>query len=210
LPASSFDHAHDIISDLMNTVVSACARRSGSLNSKASGFFLASPTRSTDRSPGPIESAYFATASGFETSRGVSLPVQCLQQDAGPRPQVRHHMASSSSTGWPDVRNSPVARHRHSSPSEEHVNVRLGGHAYALYPTLVQAMDIDSGRAGFVEQSESIDIIGEVKCWSRSEEAWVRENYRQRNEVTARQCDKAHRVRHRRAARERVGYFTLP
>src|SRR4029077_7831108 len=36
-----------------------------------------------------------------------------------------------------------------------------------------------------VEHRESIDIIGEVKCWVRDlEEVWEKENDRQRNEVT--------------------------
>jgi uncharacterized protein YndB with AHSA1/START domain len=65
------------------------------------------------------------------------------------------------------------------------VNERLGGHAYALYSdACIQAMAIDPVVQGLLEHSESIDIIGDVKCWVRDlEEAWVQENDRQRNEV---------------------------
>lgn len=39
--------------------------------------------------------------------------------------------------------------------------------------------------------SKSIDIIDDVKCWVRDlEEAWEKENDRQRNEVTPRQGGK--------------------
>jgi uncharacterized protein YndB with AHSA1/START domain len=66
------------------------------------------------------------------------------------------------------------------------VNERLGGHAYALYSDpCVQAMGVDPFAQGLVEHLESIDIIGDVKCWVRDlEEAWEKETDRQRNEVT--------------------------
>ena len=66
------------------------------------------------------------------------------------------------------------------------VNERFGGHAYALYSeACIQAMGIDPIEQGLVEHSETIDIIGEVKCWVRNlEEAWQKENHRQRTEVT--------------------------
>ena len=66
------------------------------------------------------------------------------------------------------------------------VNERLGGHAYALYSdTCIRAMGIDPVVQGLIEYRESIDILGEVKCWVRDlEDAWEKENDRQRNEVT--------------------------
>lgn len=46
-------------------------------------------------------------------------------------------------------------------------------------------MGIDPVAQGLLEHRESIDIIGDVKCWVRDlEEAWVQQNDRQRNEVT--------------------------
>ena len=46
-------------------------------------------------------------------------------------------------------------------------------------------MGVDPVAQGLVEHRESIDIIGEVNCWVRDlEEAWRKENDRQRNEVT--------------------------
>jgi uncharacterized protein YndB with AHSA1/START domain len=45
-------------------------------------------------------------------------------------------------------------------------------------------MGIDPAAQGLVEHKETIDIIGEVKCWVRDlEEAWEKENSRRRTEV---------------------------
>jgi uncharacterized protein YndB with AHSA1/START domain len=92
------------------------------------------------------------------------------------------------------------------------VNESLGGHAYALYSdSCIQAMSIDPVVQGLVEHRESIDIIGEVKCWVRDlEEVWEKENDRQRNEVTR---DKAASVLEFDIAASRPTvweHFTLP
>jgi uncharacterized protein YndB with AHSA1/START domain len=66
------------------------------------------------------------------------------------------------------------------------VNERLGGHAYALYSDpCIQTMGIDTTVQGLAEHQESIDIIGDVKCWVRDlESAWQSEIDRHRNEVS--------------------------
>jgi uncharacterized protein YndB with AHSA1/START domain len=92
------------------------------------------------------------------------------------------------------------------------VKERLGGHAYALYSDpCIQAMGIDPVAQGLVEHRESIDIIGDVKCWVRDlGEAWEKENDRQRNEVTR---DKAASVLEFDIAAPRPTvweHFTLP
>ncbi len=72
-------------------------------------------------------------------------------------------------------------------------------------------MGIDPVAQGLVEHREPIDIIGEVKCWMRDlEEAWEKENDRQRNEVTR---EKAARVLEFDIAAPRSivwEHFTLP
>jgi hypothetical protein len=46
-------------------------------------------------------------------------------------------------------------------------------------------MGIDPKAQGLLEHTETIDIIGEVRCWVRDlEEAWTKENERKRVEVT--------------------------
>ena len=46
-------------------------------------------------------------------------------------------------------------------------------------------MGIDPVAQGLLKHRESIDIIGDVKCWVHDlEEAWEKENDRRRNQVT--------------------------
>jgi uncharacterized protein YndB with AHSA1/START domain len=92
------------------------------------------------------------------------------------------------------------------------VNERLGSHAYALYSdACIQAMGIDPLAQRIADINESIDIIGDVKCWVRDlQEAWEQEGDRQRNEVTS---DKAAGVFEFEIAAPRAKvweYFTLP
>ncbi len=67
------------------------------------------------------------------------------------------------------------------------VDAKLRGRAYALYSdACIKVMDIDPVVQGLIEHHESIDIIGDVRCWLRDlHEAWEKENSRQRTEVTA-------------------------
>ena len=92
---------------------------------------------------------------------------------------IKHKMAGRDELAGRDV----ILIHR---LLKNGVNERLGGHAYALYSdACIQAMGIDPAAQGLVEHRESIDIIGDVKCWVRDlEAAWTQENDRQRNEVT--------------------------
>ena len=92
---------------------------------------------------------------------------------------IKHKMAGREELAGRDV----IVVHR---LLKNAVNERLGGHAYALYTdACIQAMGIDPSAQGLVEHLESIDIIGDVKCWVRDlEVAWQQETDRQRNEVT--------------------------
>jgi len=92
---------------------------------------------------------------------------------------IKHRMAGREELAGRDV----ILIHR---LLKNAVNERLGGHAYALYSDpCIQAMGIDPVVQGLLEHRESIDIIGDVKCWVRDlEAAWQKENDRQRNEVT--------------------------
>jgi hypothetical protein len=64
---------------------------------------------------------------------------------------------------------------------------RFGPHADALYSDpCVQATGIDPIAQGLVEQFESIDVIGEVKCWVRDlEKGWTKENESRRAWLSA-------------------------
>ena len=115
---------------------------------------------------------------------------------------IKHRMAGREELAGRDV----IVIHR---LLKNAVNERLGGHAYALYSNAcVQAMDIDPVAQGLVEHKKSIDIIGEVKCWVRNlEEAWTQRPPAKRGDP--RPGDQRDRVRHRRAAPNRVGVLDL-
>ena len=92
---------------------------------------------------------------------------------------IKHKMAGREELAGRDI----IIIHRLLKNS---VNERLGSHAYALYSdACIQATGIDPLAQGLFEHRESIDIIGDVKCWLRDlEVAWQQETDRQRNEVT--------------------------
>ena len=80
---------------------------------------------------------------------------------------IKHKMAGREELAGRDV----ILIHR---LLKNAVNERLGGHAYALYSdACIQAMGIDPFAQGLIEHRESIDIIGDMKCWVRDlEAAW--------------------------------------
>jgi uncharacterized protein YndB with AHSA1/START domain len=65
------------------------------------------------------------------------------------------------------------------------VGKAFGPHAYALYSdAFVQAMGIDPAGQGLLEHTETIEHIGETKCWvGNLEQAWKRETETARNLV---------------------------
>jgi uncharacterized protein YndB with AHSA1/START domain len=190
LAGVELDHAQDIIADVMDTVV-RCLRppfRLAKFEGDAAFFYAVTDKVDGSLLQDAIESAYFAFRKRL---RNIKQATSC-ECSACSRMQhldlkfVGHHgefikqrMAGREELAGRDV----ILIHR---LLKNAVNERLGGHAYALYSdSCIQAMGIDPVVQGLVEHRESIDIIGEVKCWVRDlEEAWEKENHRQRNEVT--------------------------
>ncbi len=190
LAGVELDHAHDIIADVMNTVVRRLRPPFQLAKFEGDAAFFYAITDKIDGSAlqDAIEAAYFAYRKRL---RNIKLASAC-ECGACSRMQdldlkfvghhgefIKHRMAGREELAGRDV----IVVHR---LLKNTVNERLGGHAYALYSdACVRAMDIDPIAQGLVEHRESIDIIGEVKCRVRDlEEAWTRENDRQRNEVT--------------------------
>jgi len=190
LAGVELDHAHDIIADLMDTVVRRLRPpfRLAKFEGDAAFFYAVADKLDGSVLQDAIESAYFAyrkrlrnikQASSCECkacSRMQGLDLKFVSHHGE---FIKHRMAGREELAGRDV----IVIHR---LLKNAVNERLGGHAYALYSdACVQAMDIDPVVQGLVEHQESIDIIGDVKCWVRDlEEAWARENDRRRNEVT--------------------------
>jgi uncharacterized protein YndB with AHSA1/START domain len=216
LAGVELDHAQDIIADVMDTVV-RCLRPPFRLAKfEGDAVFVYAVTDKVDGSliQDAIESAYFAFRKRL---RNIKQSTSCdcnacsKMQDLDLK-FVSHHgefirqkMAGREELAGRDV----ILIHR---LLKNAVNERLDGHAYALYSDpCIQAMGIDPVAQGLVEHRESIDIIGEVKCWVRDlEEAWEKENDRRQNEVTR---DKAAMVIEFDIAAPRPTvweYFTLP
>ncbi len=161
-----------------------------------------------------VESAYFAFRKRLRNIK-LSTTCQCVACSDMQRLDlkfvchhgefIKHRMAGRAELAGRDV----ILVHR---LLKNAVNEHLGAHAYALYSeSCVRAMGVDPNAQGFFEHKKSIDVLGEVKCWVRDlEEAWTKENDRNRNEVardkalTVIECDIA-------APRPTVWeYFILP
>ncbi|HUK58171.1 MAG TPA: DUF2652 domain-containing protein [Stellaceae bacterium] len=216
LAGVELDHAHDIIADVMDTVVK-CLRppfRLAKFEGDAAFFYALTEKIDGSVLQDAIESAYFAFRKRLRTIKQATS-CECsacrrMQQldlkFVGHHGEfIKHKMAGRDELAGSDV----ILVHR---LLKNAVSDSLGGHAYALYSDLcVQAMGIDPIAQGLVEHRESIDVIGEVKCWVRDlEVAWAKETADQRVEVTR---DKAASVIEFDIAAPRPivwEYFTLP
>ena len=190
LAGVELDHAQDIIADVMDTVLKCLRPPFRLAKFEGDAAFVYAVTDKVDGSllQDSIESAYFAFRKRL---RNIKQSTSC-ECNACSKMQdldlkfvshhgefIKHRMAGREELAGRDV----ILIHR---LLKNAVNERLGGHAYALYSDpCIQAMGIDPVVQGLLEHRESIDIIGDVKCWVRDlEAAWQKENDRQRNEVT--------------------------
>ena len=190
LAGVELDHAQDIIADVMDTVVRSLRPPFRLAKFEGDAAFVYAVTDKIDGSllQDAIESAYFAfrkrlrnikqsnTCECSACSRMQDLDLKFVSHHGE---FIKHKMAGREELAGRDV----ILIHR---LLKNAVNERFGGHAYALYSdACIQAMGIDPIEQGLVEHSETIDIIGEVKCWVRDlEEAWQKETHRARTEVT--------------------------
>ena len=216
LAGVELDHAQDIIADVMDTVVKRLRPplRLAKFEGDAAFFYAVSDKIDGSLLQDAIESAYFAfrkrlrniqqaTSCECSACRNMrSLDLKFVSQHGE---FIKHRMAGREELAGRDV----IVIHR---LLKNTVNERLGGHAYALFSdACIQAMGIDPAAQGLVLHRESIDIIGDVKCWVRDlEEAWAMESDRERKEVTR---DSAAMVIEFDIASPRAivwEYFTLP
>ena len=189
LSGVEIDHAQDIIADIMDTLVRALRPPFHLAKFEGDAAFVYAVTEKVDGSllQDSIESASFAfrkrlrnikqssTCACQACSRMQSLDVKFVSHHGE---FIKHKMAGREELAGRDV----ILVHRF---LKNDVNKRFGTHAYALYSdTCVQAMGIDPVAQGLVAHTETIDIIGEVKCWVRDlEEAWIKENETRRTTV---------------------------
>ena len=216
LNGAELDHAHDIIADVMDTVVRRLRPPFRLAKFEGDAAFMYAVADKVDGSlvQDAVESAYFAFRKRL---RNIKLSTSCdcgacrdmqrldLKFVCHHGEFIKHRMAGREELAGRDV----ILVHR---LLKNAVNERIGGHAYALYSeSCVHAMGVDPNAQGFFEHKKSIDVIGEVKCRVRDlEEAWTNENDRKRNEVAR---DRALTVIERDIAAPRPTvweYFILP
>ena len=190
LAGVELDHAQDIIADLMDTVVRCLRPRFRLAKFEGDAAFFCAPGDTFDASlvQDAIESAYFAFRKRL---RNIEQATSCACKACHGMQQldlkfVAHHgefirqrMGGRDELAGREV----ILVHR---LLKNTVKERLGERAYVLYSdACVQAMSLDATAQGLAEHMESIDIIGEVKCWVRDlEAAWNEEKERSRHLIT--------------------------
>jgi uncharacterized protein YndB with AHSA1/START domain len=190
LAGVELDHAQDIIADLMDTVVKSLRPSFRIAKFEGDAVFLFAVGDKFDGSllQDSIESAYFAFRKRL---RNIEQATSCQCKACHGMQQldlkfVAHHgefirqrMAGRDELAGRDV----IVVHRLLKNS---VKDRLGGHAYVLYSdACLQVMEVDPASQQLLEHKESIEILGELKCWVCDiEGAWATEKDRRRNVVT--------------------------
>ncbi len=189
LAGVELDHAHDIIADVMATVLKRLRPPFRLAKFEGDAAFVYAVTDKIDGSQlqDALEGAYFAFRRRLRDIR-QSTSCDCKacskMQDLDLKfvshhgEFIKHRMAGREELAGRDV----IVIHR---LLKNAVNERLGGHAYALYSgPCIEAMGIDPLAQGLIEHKETIDIIGDVTCRLRDlEAAWQQENHRQHHEV---------------------------
>jgi len=184
------DHAHDIIADLMTTLLKRLRPLFKLAKFEGDAAFVYAVADKVDGSElqDAVESAYLAFRKRLRNMKqGTSCTCKaCSKMGDLDLKFVAHHgeFVRQKIMGREELAGSDVILvHR---LLKNAVNERFGGHAYALYSdACTRAMGIDPAAQGLAGHHEKIDIIGDVPCWVRDlESAWTEENDRQRNEVT--------------------------
>ena len=176
------DHAQDIIADIMDTLLRALRPTFRLAKFEGDAAFVYALADKVDGSllQDAIESAYFAFRKRLRSIKQAnSCECQaCSHMQSLDVKFVVHHgefikqkMAGQEELAGRDV----ILVHR---LLKNEVNKKFGGQAYALYSdACVRAMGIAPAAQGLSEHGETIDVIGETKCWIRDlEQAWTREN----------------------------------
>jgi uncharacterized protein YndB with AHSA1/START domain len=190
LAGVELDHAHDIIADVMDTVLKRLRPkfRLAKLEGDAAFVYAVAEKLDGSMAQDAIESAYFAFRRRL---RDIRQSTTCTCKACAKMQEldlkfvahygefIKHRMAGREELAGSDV----IVVHR---LLKNGVNDRLGGRAYALFSdACIRALGIDPKAQGLIEHHETIDIIGDTTCWVRDlEAAWTEENGRQRHEVT--------------------------
>ena len=191
------DHAQDIIADIMDTLVKALRPSFRLAKFEGDAAFVYTLADKVDGSllQDSIEAAYFAFRKRLRNIKQAnSCECQaCSWMQSLDVKFVVHHgefirqkMSGREELAGRDV----ILVHR---LLKNDVGKTFGPRAYALFSdACVRAMGIDAKAQGLVEHAETIEHIGETKCWmSDLEQAWTSENEARRSVV---ERDNAFRV----------------
>jgi len=184
------DHAHDIIADLMTTLLKRLRPLFKLAKFEGDAAFVYAVADKVDgsRLQDAVESAYVAFRKRLRDMKQATSCTcnACAKMQSLDLKFVAHHgeFIKHKMMGREELAGSDVILvHRLLKNAAKE---RLAGHAYALYSdACVRAMGIDPAAQGLIDHHEQIDIMGDVTCWVRDlETAWADQNDRQRNEVT--------------------------
>jgi hypothetical protein len=190
LAGVELDHAQDILADLMDTIVDALRPpfRLSKLEGDAAFVYLASSDLDGSLLQDIVEATYFTfrrrlrdikQASVCECDACRQIPSLDLKFVAHFGQIAKQAMSSQEELIGRDV----ILIHR---LLKNNVEAVLGERPYVLYTdALTQRAGIDPQAQGLIAHRESIDIIGEVRCWLRDlDAAWKAEQERSRMEVS--------------------------
>jgi hypothetical protein len=189
LAGVELDHAQDILADLMDTIVGALRPpfHLSKLEGDAAFVYLASSDLDGSLLQDIVEATYFTFRRRLRDIKQASVCEcdACRQIPSLDLKFVAHfgQIAKQAMSGQEElIGRDVILIHR---LLKNNVEAVLGDRSYVLYTdALTQRAGIDPQAQGLIAHRESIDIIGEVRCWLRDlDAAWKAEQERSRMEV---------------------------
>lgn len=194
LSGVELDHAHDILADLMNTVVVALkpSFRLAKLEGDAAFAYTVAETIDASILQDTIEGTYFAfrrrlrdigQASRCECNACIRMPTLDLKFVVHHGSVIRQRIAGRDELVGPNV----ILVHR---LLKNRVVEETGLTAYALYTgACIEAMGADPEKQGLRAHVEETDVAGSQTVWLRDlHAAWDQELARKRFEITREQA----------------------
>ena len=191
LAGVELDHAQDILADLIDTIVGALRPpfQLSKLEGDAAFVYLAAPEFDGSHLQDTIESAYFAFRRRLRDIKQASI-CECDACRLIPSLDLKfiaHYgqIAKQTMSGLEElIGRDVILVHR---LLKNNVEAKLARHAYILYTdAFAQRTGMNPQAQGLVEHHETVEIIGDVRCWLRDLEAgWQAEAVRKRVEIAA-------------------------
>jgi uncharacterized protein YndB with AHSA1/START domain len=191
LAGAELDHAHDVLADLMGTVVAALRPPMRLAKLEGDAAFVYAPTGRVNGSLllDTVEQCYFAfrrrvrdihQATSCRCNACVRIPTLDLKLFVHDGEFARHRVAGREELAGTDV----IMVHR---LMKNHVSEALGLQGYALFTeTCLRAAGLDPAVLGLREHVETYEHIGEVRGYVLDLQArWAEEQERRRVYVDA-------------------------